>query len=565
MKNRVYLVVAVLFLVAFVATANHGCGGGGGGDSGSSTPPPATKLAFTQQPTAIAAGSTFSPSIVIAVQDANGNTVTTATNDITITAGPGLTLTGITTRAAVNGIATFTVLGANCLAGSYTLTATATGLTSATSNAFNVTFGTATKLDFIQHPTNNAPDAAFNPVVTVAVRDAYNNTVTTATNNIIIAGSGGLTLGGTTTRAAVSGVATFTGLTAGGADGSGYTLNASASGLTGATSNTFSISGYGVPAKLAFTVQPTTTSAGAAFNPVVRVVVQDTYGNLVTTATNTVSLSVSGGATLGGTTIVGASSGEAIFNGVTIGGSAASNYVITATSSGLTLATSNTFGITPGTAVKLAFTSQPTTTAAGSAFSPVVSVAVKDVYDNTVTVATNSITITVTPPGNADAELGDTVTRNAVNGIANFTAVTIGGWSDISYTLTASASTLTSAQSNEFGITFGPLYGYTIDTFITTPIVSGSNQMGYIEPVDAYGNWVETATGVLQMGSQNLVGTTTVSCYTDSTYSAGTTSYTLTDGYVWIWFRATGVSGNEFKIAVNDGGPWWLSDTIVIQ
>jgi hypothetical protein len=77
--------------------------------------------------------------VEVAVQDANGTTVPNATSPVTIaigTNGGGGTLSGGATVTPVNGIATFNV--SIDKAGSYTLVASATNLTSATSNAFNV-------------------------------------------------------------------------------------------------------------------------------------------------------------------------------------------------------------------------------------------------------------------------------------------------------------------------------------------------------------------------------------------------------------------------------------------
>ena len=83
------------------------------------------------------------------VEDANGNTVTTATTPVTLALGAnpgGATLGGTLTVNAVNGVATFNNLTLNQLGTGYTLTAAATGLTGATSAAFNVTAARARRL-----------------------------------------------------------------------------------------------------------------------------------------------------------------------------------------------------------------------------------------------------------------------------------------------------------------------------------------------------------------------------------------------------------------------------------
>jgi hypothetical protein len=76
------------------------------------------------------------------VQDAGGNTVTSSSASITLAIGtnPGGGVLSCTTnpKAAVSGVATFAGCKITLAGTGYTLTATATGLTSATSNTFNI-------------------------------------------------------------------------------------------------------------------------------------------------------------------------------------------------------------------------------------------------------------------------------------------------------------------------------------------------------------------------------------------------------------------------------------------
>src|SRR5437660_4479092 len=167
------------------------CGVALGGCSGSTSGPvqptgvgPAAQLAFTAQPSNAVGGAANSPATQVAVQDAQGNTVTTATISITLAIGTNPasgTLAGTKTVAAVNGVATFSTLSLNVVGTGYTLTAAATGLTGATSNAFNIslTVGPAAKLAFTVLPSNAAVGAAITPALQVWVQDAQGNTVTT--------------------------------------------------------------------------------------------------------------------------------------------------------------------------------------------------------------------------------------------------------------------------------------------------------------------------------------------------------------------------------------------------
>jgi len=99
------------------------------------------------------------------------------------------------------------------------------------------------KLRFVVQPTNTASSGAITPAVSVEVLDGFDNRVPNATNAITLAlgsnPSAG-TLSGTRTRSAVEGVATFSDLSINNA-GQGYTLTATAPGLSSATSTSFDI------------------------------------------------------------------------------------------------------------------------------------------------------------------------------------------------------------------------------------------------------------------------------------------------------------------------------------
>jgi hypothetical protein len=233
---------------------------------------PPSKVAFTVQPSNVAAGASITPPVQVSVEDSSGNVVTTATNPVTIAiannAGPGGVLSGTLTATPVNGVATFSNLSINKAGTGYTLMAGATGLTSATSSAFNVTAPVPAKLAFTVQPSNVAINTSITPAVQVSVEDGSGNVVTTATNAITIAigtnpGTG--TLSGTATANAVAGVATFSNLSINQA-GTGYTLMASATGLTSATSTAFNVTSGPAGFAVSYSPQPLVLSSatGAA-------------------------------------------------------------------------------------------------------------------------------------------------------------------------------------------------------------------------------------------------------------------------------------------------------------
>ena len=227
---------------------------------------PPAKLAFVQQPSKALTGATISPAVTVAVQDSNGNTLTSATNPVTLALTSGSGLTGTLTATPKNGVATFSNLSIGTV-GSYTLSATSPSLTSATSAGFSITTGSGSplpttplppaKLAFVQQPTSALAGATISPAVTVAVEDSNGNPVTSATNQCTLALVGGTGLAGTLTATPQNGVATFGNLTVGTAGT--YTLSASSPSLTSATSTSFTIS----------TTTTTNTPAGTVATPVI--------------------------------------------------------------------------------------------------------------------------------------------------------------------------------------------------------------------------------------------------------------------------------------------------------
>ncbi len=315
-----------------------------------------------------------------------------------------------------------------------------------------------TQLVFTMQPSNAVAGAAIAPAVQVTTQDPQGNTITSFTGDVTIAlytNSHGGTLSGRTTVPAVAGVATFNDLSIDKA-GSGYTLQATSASLS-TPSTAFTIS-PAAAAKLAFTVQPSATQAGATITPAVRVIARDAFGNTATGFTGNVTLAIAtnpSGGTLSGTIPVAAAAGVASFNDLSID-TPGTGYTLTATSGTLTQATSNAFNITaapPPPATHLAFGVQPSNTQVGATITPAVTVTALDASGNTVPSFTGAISLAL---GNAGgATLSGNGPVNAVNGVATFANLTIDKVGT-GYTLTATSGTLTQATSNAFNITAGP-------------------------------------------------------------------------------------------------------------
>ncbi|HXJ29609.1 MAG TPA: hypothetical protein VNG35_03160, partial [Gemmatimonadales bacterium] len=273
--------------------------------------------------------------------------------------------------------------------------------------------GPATSLTFTTGPTSVVAGVQI-ASVTVTALDANGHSATDFASAITISivggtGTAGATLSGTTTVNASLGVANFSSLTID-KSGAGFSLQAAAAGLTSGTSPTFSVS-PGPATQLAFTTQPSATTAGAAIAPSVKVTAQDALGNTVTSFSGTVTVAITpgtgaAGATLSGTTATAAAAGAATFADLKIGKvgavSSGTGYTLSATAPSLTAATSDPFDINSGTATHLQFTSEPSATAAGGGFSPLVEVSAYDSVGNIVTTFSGNVTLAIgTNPGGA--------------------------------------------------------------------------------------------------------------------------------------------------------------------
>ena len=550
------------------------------------------RLVFLTQPGGGTAGVPWAQQPVVVVQDAFGNTATSSSARVTLTLSsspPGGALSGTASVTAVNGVATFSGLSVDRAGTGYTLTASFTGLTSATSAPFSVATGAAARLVFTTQPGNGTAGAPLPQQPVVAVEDGFGNRITTSTAAVTLALAthpSGATLGGGATAAAAAGLATFSGLFTNRA-ATGLSLVASAPGLASATSTLFDVAA-GTATRLAFTTQPSGGAAGAAWAQQPLVVVQDALGNTVpTTVTVTLALANNpGGATLSGTAADAAVNGVATFAGLSVD-KAGSGYTLRATSTGLANATSTAFDVAPAAPNRLVFTTQPGGATAGAALSPQPVVTVQDAFGNTVTASTASITLALdaNPGGGA---LSGQATVAAANGVATFSGLSLNR-AGAGYTLRASLAGVTGATSAAFTIGVGAAARL---VFVSQP---GGGVVGVAwaqQPAvafqDAFGNTVPTATGTVTLalaaspGTATLAGPLTATAVNGVatfsglslnrsgagyTLSAASGSFPVTTS---AWFSVSTAAPNRLVFATQPGGgpaglAWTQQPVVTIQ
>jgi hypothetical protein len=353
-----WLIVLIPGLMVLIA----GCGSGASSTVVPPSPPEAIKLAFTTQPVGAIAGSALDTQPAVAVEDAEGNIVTSYQGLVvlTITASTGASearLFGGTKVRLVNGMVEFRDLSIYKAGSGYTLTVTCSNLAPATSKPFTILPGPPAQLAFTTQPSGGVAGSPLTTQPVVTVQDLYGNTVTGYEGSVRLSATitidsetSAVAIYGTTTIPVVNSVAQFTDISA---DKSfpGYKLTAFSDSLQPATSKSFTIS-PAAPAKLEFTVQPEGSEAGTPFETQPKVAIEDIYGNVVTSSRASIILSITpgsgtDGAVLSGTTTLIAEDGFgglAEFTNLSID-RAGSAYMLTATSSGLPSVTSQAFDV----------------------------------------------------------------------------------------------------------------------------------------------------------------------------------------------------------------------------
>jgi hypothetical protein len=418
----------------------------------------ATRLAFTVQPANTTAGAEITPAVRVTIQDALGQTVTGATNPVTITLGtnPGSgTLSGTATVNAVAGVATFANLSIDRAAPGYRLAASSAGLTGASSATFDIAAGPAANMAAsVTIPGNTTAGSTVVPDAAVRVTDAMGNPVEGV--SVTFATLNGGSVAGETQNTSAQGIATVGSWTIGTAAGTAYQLRASATGLTPVTFTTTAVAG--AAGQLTIETQPAgTAQSGVALSPQPSVQVRDGSGNPVNQAGIAITAQFASGpsAMLSNATASTNASGRATFSGLTITGPAGS-YSLTFGGPGISGVTSGPIVLGSGSATKLGMITQPPASVEnGALLVPAPVVELQDAAGNAV--GTSGVTIDVTIVSGAGALSGTLSATTNSSGQASFPNLRITGTTG-NRTLRFSADIpVTTVNSTAITVTPGPV------------------------------------------------------------------------------------------------------------
>jgi hypothetical protein len=417
--------------------------------SGGATQGVVTQLVLTSGSALTVAGTAFTTTYE--ARDGLGAIVTSFNGNVTLGFGANPasgTLLGTTTVAAVNGVITFSN-SIRQASDAYTLVATS-GSISSTPWPITVSPTNPSQLVLVSGGgQSGVVSTALPAAVVVKLVDAYGNVIPGSAINYIPGAGSGSAVPATGTTNSLGQVSTMWTL---GTTVGTQTLTASSSGVNPLPiTATGTAAGAGIASMLVFRSSPAAATAGSPFT--VTVEARDANNVLVPTFSANVTLALTAnpaGGTLAGTATVAAANGVATFSGLSIT-KAGTGYELGAASGSLTSSPSPAFGITSSTATALSFTTQPSSTGAGTVIAPSIGVTALDTYGNVATSYTGPVTLAFgANPGGAT--LAGTTTVNAVAGVAVFNNISVGS-QGVGYTLVASRGTvLVSATSAPFNI-----------------------------------------------------------------------------------------------------------------
>ncbi|MEX2473152.1 MAG: Ig-like domain-containing protein, partial [Gemmatimonadota bacterium] len=405
----------------------------------------ATRLEFTQQPTATVAGQPITPAVEVTAFDDQENVATDFTGSVTVTiaegtGAEGATLSGTRTVAAMDGVATFDDLSVDRAATGYRLAAAAGGVTPDTSVMFDITPARAASVAI---ETGDGQTATAGTAVTVApavrVEDEFGNPVAGVTVTFTPSGTGSVT--GETPTTDADGIAAVGSWTLGEtAEAESDTLTATVDGV-GSVELVATATAGGAASVAIETGDGQTATVGTTVPVAPSVRVEDEFGNPV--AGTTVTFTASGTGSVTGEMPTTDADGIAAVGSWTLGETAeAESDTLTATVDGVgsvELVATATAGGAASVAIE-AGDDQIATVRMAVDVAP--SVRVEDEFGNPVA----SVTVAFTASGTGSVT-GETPTTGA-DGIAE-----VGSWT-LGETAEAESDTLTATVDGVGSVEF---------------------------------------------------------------------------------------------------------------
>ena len=263
-------------------------------------PASASQSTVTASPTSVVADGVSQSTITVTLKDANGNPVSGKMVALAHTSGPGTpTISAASGPSDASGVVTFTVKSATTGADVFTATDTTDSVTITQTATVTFTTGPASPATstITAAPTSITANGTSTSTITVQLKDAFGNNLTTGGATVTLATTAG-TLGNVTDNGDGTYTATLTSATAPGT--ATITGKLDEADLVDNATVSFAV-GPASPATSTITAAPTTITADGTSTSVVTVQLKDAFGNNLTAGGATVTLATTAG-TLGNVT-----------------------------------------------------------------------------------------------------------------------------------------------------------------------------------------------------------------------------------------------------------------------
>ena len=454
---------------------------------------PATQLVWVSQPGNGGVGQTLSTAPKVALEDANNDLESNDNTDnvtLSLNNANGATLGGTNPVTLSGGAATFSNLTVSKVGSNYSLTATCDGLTSTSSNTFNITqASTTTSVTSSKNSSTFGQSVTFTATVTPASGSIPNNETVTFYDNGTSIGTGA-TSGG-------NGLASYT--TSSLAAGS-HPITATYAGDSNFSSSTGSLTGNPQVVNQASTTTTVTSSKNSS-----------TFGQSVTF---TATVTPASGSIPNNETVTFYDNGTSIGTGATSGGNGSASYTTSSLAAGSHPITATYAGDSNFSSSTGSLTGNPQVVNQASTTTTVTSSKNSSTFGQSVT-----FTATVTPASGSIPN-NETVTFYD-NGTSIGTGATSGGNGSASYTTSSLAAgshpiTATYAGDSNFSSSTGSLTGnpqVVNQASTTTTVTSSKNSSTFGQSV--------TFTATVTPASGSIPNNETVTFYDNGT-SIGT-------------------------------------------
>jgi type II secretory pathway pseudopilin PulG len=493
-----------------------------------------TLVLSTQPPASAVAGTSFT--VAALVEDAYGNLATASPTSVTLSVAnnPGSAASTCTNNPVTSstGSVSFSC-SLNKVGTGYTLALSGSGLTTVTTNAFNITAAAPSKFAFTTTSASGAATtgSTIGPI-TVQEQDAFGNaTMTAETVNLASGSSGTHTFSATSGGSAITSIAIPRGSSSatfyyGDTKAGTPTITASGS-LTSATQTETVTAGPAT--KLIISTQPpVSVVSGASFTT--GVTVEDAAGNVVTASSASLNLAITASTGTAGASLTCPSNPLVPSNGVAAFSCSldkvGTGYTLTASGTGLTSAVTGTVAVTVGpvSAAQSSVNSSPISVTANGTATSTVTVTLLDANGNPVSGKTVTLAQSV----------GGHSTISAASGASNASGVVTFTVKDtkteaITYTGTDTTDALMITDTAVVTYTPGPVTAAqsSVNASPTSVTADGTaTSTVTVTLLDANSNPVSGKTVTL---AQSSGGHSTVSAASGTSNSSGVVTFTVKD------------------------------------